>query len=393
MGDHRWYIRGRANAAWGMVCLAGIVTAASGADPEALSRVAQSSVVSPSPGDAAQVAKVEVKGAATPGSRVRLQVEDPGRPGRHYLWFQTEGPPVDLNGRSEPELKVTIPPGAEELGFLLVVGDEHGLREASVTIPVLTPSGSAAEALARGDAGPGEPRANAGDDQIGLVGRRITLNASGSTPTQGLDYRWIQVGGPEVESVVEAAKFLSFIPKVGGRYRFGLVVAHENRISAPDYATVDVGLMVGTGPSPGSATPAVASPLLPLATGGGELDAIVGSALASLDDAPSLVGQLAEAFEATALRLDLYKTSAELFGELTRRMDTIVPKDPTRRARWNTAFFEPLTRLLIAQLLPLGLDLRTTPGYVAPLTDLQKQEVRGQFQHLVKKLSSARSVR
>src|SRR5689334_8887454 len=36
------------------------------------------------------------------------------------------------------------------------------------------------------------PRADAGDDLIGLVGRRVTLNGRSSTPAGRIGFRWIQ---------------------------------------------------------------------------------------------------------------------------------------------------------------------------------------------------------
>lgn len=338
----------------------------------------------PSPSDT-KTATVKVEGVATPGSRVRLQVDDAHRSGRHFLWFQTGGPPVELSNRTEPELKVTIPPGADELHFLLVVGDEHGLREANVSIPVASSPSDRSEPPA--NPSPGIPEADAGDDQVGLVGRRITLNGCGSTPSDGLHYRWIQVEGPPVDSTIEDGKFLSFIPKMAGRYRFALLVASSGQISAPDDVRVDVGL-------PPTST---SSALLPASAGTlpptDAIDTLLNSTFSTLVDAPSMAGPLSETFQATALRLDLYRTPEDLFNELTRRLDSVMPKDPANRARWNSTFFEPLTRLMLARLLALGLDLRTPQGYATPMTDLQKQELRGQFQALSARLESARQTR
>ncbi len=340
---------------------------------------AQTSPASP------EAASVKVEGAATPGSRIRLQVDDAHRAGRHFLWFQTGGPPVELSNRTEPELRVTVPPGAEELHFLVVVGDDRGLREANVAIPVASSPSDTLEPPPGPE--PGGPQADAGDDQVGLVGRRITLNGCGSTPAGALNYRWIQVEGPSVESTIEDGKFFSFIPKSAGRYRFALLVATAGQISSPDDVRVDVGLPP-TGTS-AALLPASAGTLPPVDA----IDTLLNATFAGLADAPSMAGPLAETFQATAARLDLYRTPEELFGELTRRLDSVMPRDPTSRARWNATFFEPLTRLMLSRLLALGLDLRTPQAYATPLTELQKQELRGQFQALAAKLESARQTR
>ena len=345
MADIRRFVRSAEGTICGLVCLAGLASFASAEDRS----------------PAAAATGVRVEGAAAPGSRVRLQVDDPQQRGRHYLWFQTGGPPVEMSSRTESELKVTIPSGADELDFLVIVSDERGMREATVSIPVASSPPSAAEELASG--GHGGIRADAGDDQVGLVGRRITLNGSASTPHEGLSYRWIQVDGPAMGSPTEDGKFLSFIPRAPGQYRFGLVVAAGGQISKPDYVNVDVGLPLRSVASTTPAPTAVASQAAPAQAG---LDALVASGLSALDDAPLVVGPLAEAFQATATRMDLYSNYAELYAELTRRLDGIVPKDPARCARWNVALFEPLTRHVVAQLLPLGLDLRTPQGHLRP---------------------------
>jgi hypothetical protein len=294
-----------------------------------------------------------------------------------------------MSSRTEPDVKLTIPSGADELDFLLIVSDERGMREITVAIPVASPPPSAFEEPV--DTGPTRVKADAGDDQMGLVGRRITLNGFGSTPQDGLAYRWIQVDGPAVGLPTEDGKFLSFIPKAPGRYRFALVVAAREEISRPDFVNVDIGLPPG---DVALGTPASATvPPRVAASAPVGLDVLVASALAALDDAPSVAGPLADAFQATATRMDLYNNYGELYAELSRRLDGIVPKDPARRATWNVALFEPLTRQIVAQLQPLGLDLRTPQGYLAPLTEPQKHEVRGQFRAIATRLIQARQTR
>ena len=320
---------------------------------------------------------------AEPGSRVTLRLDQSVKPGSHYLWVQTVGPPIDLGEPTNPELRLTVPRGAEALGFLLIVADERGIRTSRVDVPIAPPSHPEADAggTSRGEAT--APMADAGDDLLGLVGHRLTLNGSASRPRAGLAYRWLQVGGPEIRSPVESGSFYSFIPGAPGVYRFALVVARQDRISPPDYVNVTVGSPPGTATSPSSAP----------ASAGDEVDAIVGSSLAAMEDAPALAGPLAEAFDAASFRMDLYQSYAEIYVELSRRLDAIMPQDAARRARWSAAVFEPLTRILIVRMLPTGLDLRSAAGQSAPLTIVQKRELKNQFERTARLLRSVQARR
>jgi hypothetical protein len=240
------------------------------------------------------------------------------------------------------------------------------------------------------------PKADAGDDTIGLVGRRVTLNASESRPREGLNYRWIQVDGPQVVGLDEAGRFCSFLPAVSGIYRFALVVAHENRISPADFVVVSVGTPPGPTPLAVNAAPSVAPsmmPGMPIPAANSPLDAAVSQALATLDDAQMVAGPLAEVFQAASLRMDLYRTYGEIFSEMSRRLDAVVPTDPVRRSRWNTVLFEPLTAQTVAGLVPLGLDLRVPGSQDAPLTNAQKQELRTLFDRLARRLAPPRPSR
>jgi hypothetical protein len=331
-------------------------------------------------------------GTASPGSTIRLCLEQPVKSGSRYHWVQTDGPPVSLEGQAGPELKLTVPLGAESLGFLLVVSDEQGIKTANFVIPIV---GRATE-ISTG------PRADAGDDTIGLVGRRITLNGSESRPSEGLSYRWIQMDGPQLVGLDEAGRFCSFVPAAPGQYRFALVVAHENRISPADFVVVSVGTPPAptAGPVPipltgmgGQAVAPAMMPSLPAQAPSTSLDAAVAQALATLDDASMVAGPLAEVFQAASLRMDLYRTYGEIFSEISRRLDAVVPADPIRRGRWNALLFEPLTAQTVASLVPLGLDLRVPGSQDAPLTNPQRQELRGLFERLARRLAAPRVVR
>jgi hypothetical protein len=362
-----------------VICLLGIAATPQATGDDA---IGTSTAETPGAGNLA-----DVKSSAT-GSRITLRLDKPVKAGSRYLWVQTAGPPIDLSDRTGPELKLTVPPGADALGFLLVVADDQGIRTSSVDVPIAPVANRAVTGASLGQGAQPATKADAGDDQIGLVGRRITLNGSGSQPRAGLTYRWIQFGGPEVKSPVEAGSYFSFVPGTAGVYRFALVVASQNRIAEPDYVTVTVGSPPGSGLSPGL----TAASLAPISSAG-EIDTAVSAALLYLDDAAVLTGPLSSAFETSSSRMDLYQSYGEVYSELSRRLDAIMPQDPLRRARWNTALFEPLTQQLIARMLTLGLDLRSPAGQSARLSDPQKQELKSQFDRAAKILRSVQSPR
>ncbi len=349
--------------------------------------------------------QAKTEGSALPGSRIRLSLDPPAKAGSRYYWVQTDGPPISLEGETGPELKLTVPLGADSLGFLLVVSDELGIKTVAFNVPILDRPAEIALPTALSAQPLSGPKADAGDDAIGLVGRRVTLNGSESLPKQDLNYRWIQVDGPQAVGLDEAGRFCSFVPSAPGQYRFALVVAHENKISPADFVSVTVGSLPGPTnasglpplPLPGFGNQAVAPPMmssLPTASSPPTpLDLAVAQALASLDDAPMVAGPLAEVFQAASLRMDLYRTYGEIFSEISRRLDGVIPADPIRRGRWNTLLFEPLTAQTVATLLPVGLDLRVPGSQDSPLTSTQKQELRGLFDRLARRLAPARTPR
>ena len=363
-----------------------------------------------SDGFAGAPSHAKVEGRAVPGSRVRLTLDPPARPGSQFLWVQTAGPSIGLEGQTGPELKLTVPPGGQSLGFVLVVNDDQVLRTYRFDLPSAEPPPAEQPAL--------QPstetlRADAGDDTIGLVGRRVTLNGTDSQPKGLLGYRWIQVDGPKEVALEESGCFCSFVPPMAGRYRFALVVAQNQRISPPDFVTVTVGTpptaalptlptLPGSPSSPAlpqlPGSPAVAPAMMravgasaPAATS--TFDQALTVALASLDDAPQLATPLAEVFEAAALRMDLYRTHGEISSELSRRLDAVVPSDPARRTRWNSLFFEPLSAQTVASMASLGLDLRAPGSQETPLTRPQKDELRRLFDRTAARLSSTKATR
>jgi hypothetical protein len=82
------------------------------------------------------------------------------------------------------------------------------------------------------------PVADAGPDQIALIGTLVTLDGSGSSDADGdpLTYLWTQTGGPAVTLSDETAVSPTFTPMVAGIYTFNLVVYDGTDYSSADTA-------------------------------------------------------------------------------------------------------------------------------------------------------------
>ncbi len=277
-----------------------------------------------------------------------------------YRWIQVQGPPTPLDADDRPTASLTIPAEATSLAYLLVVGNADGADVANLTLPV--------ERRGPSIQTPGL-RADAGDDQIGQVGRQVTLNGLRSAPRGRLGYRWIPMAGPKISLKIEDGYIFTFVPPANGLYQFALVVGSDSEISEPDFVTVAVGV-----PLPASvdeASPAPAS-LRDLARG----------ALSSVEGGPSAGLDLAEAFDEIAFRMDLYGSYSELMVELTRRLEGIVPADDSHRSAWLERVFAPLTVRVIERMRSEGLDLSRPEGRAAELTKPQRKVLAQQFQNI-----------
>jgi hypothetical protein len=226
-------------------------------------------------------------------------------------------------------------------------------------------------------------RADAGDDQIGLVGRQITLNAGRSEPRGKVGFRWIQVGGAAVENPSQEGYIYSFTPKSAGVYRFALVVAAGSEISQPDLVEVMVGVL--DAPAAGAAAPAGTTPGASAAPAQGvSVEDFFRSSLAAIPGGPQATGDLARTFEELAGRMELYQNYYEIYTELSRRLDTFVPQDPGLRNLWSQRVFSPLTANLIEQMRVVGLDLSRTDAAGLPLTEPQKYRLAEFYRVLAK---------
>ena len=278
-----------------------------------------------------------------------------------------KGRPHYSSADDQPAATLTVPAQASSLAYLLVVGNGAGADVANLTVAV--------ESKGQGAAG-GLLRADAGDDQIGQVGRQVTLNGLRSAPRGRLGYRWIQTAGPKVSLKIEDGHVFTFVPPASGLYQFALVVASGSEISEPDLVSVAVGV-----PLPPPADEPAAAPV--------SLKELARAALSAIDGGPSAASDLADAFEEVATRADLYSSYSELMVELTRRLEEIVPAEASRRSAWLAHVFAPLTVRLIDHMRSEGLDLSRADGQAAALTRPQRKVLARQFQVIADGFRSA----
>jgi hypothetical protein len=331
---------------------------------------------------------------AVTGAQVTLEIDREPMEGSRFYWTQVEGPPVTIDDPSGPSIRVTIPPGANRLGFVFVASSRSVVRVVRLSLPI---QGARSEASSGVDTpreggvpatgGLGKVRADAGDDQVGLVGHRVTLNGTRSVPEDGKAARWIQVSGPPTVAPQQQGMFYSFIPGGPGAYRFMLVVAAGGEISEPDEVSVLVGSPPTAPTSDAASTPSVApsnapSPASPPATA--TPDQILSRILPHLPGSPRVASDVADVLEAIAERAALYSSFGSLQNELSRRLDIVVPTDPAQRASWIQGVFLPLTAVTAGELLATGLDIRIPQGVHQPLTPAQQDRVRDHFQKLAR---------
>jgi hypothetical protein len=306
-------------------------------------------------------AVVKYNGTPVAGSRITLGVEGTVAPGTSCRWVQVEGPPVSLGDATKPVVALTVPAGAEKLGFLLVLSNKGETRTIRVNVPIKAAV-----------ADPSAPMAEAGDDQVGLVGHRVTLRGECLTLADKVAYRWVQVSGPKMEKPSQDRSYFSFTPAAAGVYKFGLTVATVVNGSTPAISEMDeVQVTVGEPPtSPGWGPSGVFSAAYPSPA----LDQALRAA-SGLATRPAME-QMAATFEAIAERSSLYSTFADLSAEMMRRLDAIAPADPAGRQLWSQAIFGPLSQHTAAELRAVGVELGHPQGLYQELNPAQKDKLR-----------------
>lgn len=325
-----------------------------------------------------QATEVVYEGTPRPGSRVVIGPDGPFAPGTSFAWEQVEGPPVAVDDPAAAKIAFVVPQNAPRLAFLLTMRDPEGERKSRVVIPIaaaVTPATDAAAAaepgasraddleLSAADLPAPGPQADAGDDQIGLVDRRITLNGGRSRPEGQLGYRWIKLAGPAIEDPRQEGSYYSFVPTAPGLYKFALVVGHQSQVSQPDEVTVEVGQR-------------------PTAETSSPVGRWIGLLLPSIPQGYETAGRVAEIFEAIGQRAPLYSSYSELQSELNRRLQEVIPQDPTLHGVWANQVFGPLSQLTGTEMLAVGVDLRSPAALVAPLDVAQKQRIQTYYQGL-----------
>jgi hypothetical protein len=343
-----------------------------------------------------------------PGDRIELDVADPpaangpAAPAMTYRWVQTEGPHAEVQGDNQRKLRIQIPDARERLGFLRIGTAPGQVRIIHFTVPV-APGSSPASAAQPATTTPTASvplHADAGDDQVGLVGHRVTLNGTRSAPAGSIVYRWMQVAGPAVVGPKTEGGFFSFVPSGPGLYQFALVVGGSMGISEPDPVAVLVGAApAGAGLAPAGApaeTPAAGAPTAsPTAPPTSSTQERVAAASAQLPDGRRIADEMADVFEAVAGRSSLYASFADLQSELARRLDVVVPAEEPARATWTREVLQPLTQLTVQDMLAKGgLDLRAPAGVMQPLSPAQQDQLKAlllQFSRTLRSTASARA--
>jgi hypothetical protein len=318
--------------------------------------------------------------AAEPGAIVELDIRDDGEvPAISFRWVQVEGPPVAIPDPARRAIEVQVPRGCDRLAFLRIATAPGEVRVVRFVVPV------------RGDGVPAPtsdpgvlPRADAGDDQVGLVGHRVTLNGSRSVPASGVAFRWLQVGGPPVVAPQQDRGFFSFVPTSPGLYQFALVLGGDRVVSEPDTVSVLVGSApAGSGLAPAASPAAAPAPPPPTP------ESLLAAALPRLEEGARIGSEVADVFEAVADRSTLYSTFGDLQSELSRRLDVVIPLDPARRSAWSESVLQPLTLQTIQAMAAIGVDVRQPAGLGQPLSPAQRERMQAHFRALAEAFRNA----
>lgn len=307
-------------------------------------------------------ARAEVEGVVAPGLRIRLRGDGSSGDGLQFRWLQTWGPAAELDDPTSSTPTLIVPRAAGSMAFVLVVRNAEGVDLVTLHVPIQWDGR---------DAVPQDLVADAGDNQLALVGRQVTLNGIRSTPRGEIGYRWLQVEGPPVALEIEDGYIYTFVPESPGRYRFALVVASGTAISRPSFVAVDV--------QSATAMRSESTAVAPSEATRSTIASIAAAALREVSEGPERADRVAGVFDGVAGRIDLYASATEVFREIALRLDAELPDDLETRQRWNSQVFEPISSAVLAELGSRGIDLARAETMAATLTPQARSALAEQF--------------
>ncbi len=334
-------------------------------------------------------AAARFEGVPVPGGSIRLLADASSDLNLRYRWVQVGGPTASIDNDRTREAMIRIPSDAERLEFLLVVSNENNVHIDKIKIPIQQSVDSGEELIA-----------DAGDDQIGVVGRQMTLNGHRSSPQGEIGYRWVQVGGPAVRLKIEDNQTYTFVPEAPGLYRFALVVAKGSMISDPSLVSVTVKPMTQDEESSGQAeavkrVAASSVPrrspipeLEPLPKPRKTIEELVMTSVQAIPGSKEQAGELADVFDEIVIRMSLYPSFSSLMNTLSQWIDRVIETASSNRAVWTRKLFEPLTARLIEEMRAEGLDLRRLEAHSATLSDDQRARLAEIFEQVANALRS-----
>ncbi|MFO0891189.1 MAG: hypothetical protein U0790_18850 [Isosphaeraceae bacterium] len=151
--------------------------------------------------------------------------------------MQIEGPPVEIADPDRNSLVITIPPGTDRLGFLLVAAHRDSVRGRAGARPGAIPQ----ESRRGGSPVRGKVRASAGTIYR-AGGAPSDTQWLASRPNDAKSLRWL--GRPRRCLPQQLGSFLSFVPtRASGLYKFLLIAAGSDGegLAEPDEVAVLVG--------------------------------------------------------------------------------------------------------------------------------------------------------
>ncbi len=313
-----------------------------------------------------------LEGKVLPGASVLLKGRESTGGALTYRWRQLAGPDILPPAAGQSDISVVLPGGGQPLEFELMVANQRGIDAARLAVAA-APEAANPRPLA--------PIADAGDDQVAVVGRQVTLNGMRSHPKGQVGYRWVQVGGPKTRFQLEEGPYFSFVPVAPGVYRFALIVATGSQTSEPDEVSITVGALAAMGGTLAATDAGAVEP--------DSLDQVARRALNLVHAKPETIDQLVIIFEEIAHRMDLYEDYASMFRELSQRLEMIITGSPSRRSLWMERVFNPLAMGLIRVMQEEGLDLSRPEGQNAPLNHVQRARLAEQFRLMAEGFRSA----